>query len=277
MKVSDGTRTRDRLDHNQELYQLSYAHHVMRGRKSSGASARHAAGGERSRVRPAARLSLGLSSGCSRRRRRSTRRAGARARLRAAPRPARPSPRAHRRAAGGRRGGCGCGRRRGSARGDGLGAAGEHLLGDVLALALRGAPAAAHREFSSVSSGPSRIVSFAWCGFHLRSPSSKTFSRDPRLDDRPELLVREVEAVEVVGELAQLDVEHGTKARMSAALAAALRLSSRLASRGAHDRDRLGVGVDQHVAAPELRGDGAERAAAGEEVQAPVARAASSA
>ena len=25
-KVSDGTRTRDRLDHNQELYQLSYAH-----------------------------------------------------------------------------------------------------------------------------------------------------------------------------------------------------------------------------------------------------------
>ncbi len=26
MKVSDGTRTRDRLDHNQELYQLSYAH-----------------------------------------------------------------------------------------------------------------------------------------------------------------------------------------------------------------------------------------------------------
>ena len=27
-RVSDGTRTRDRLDHNQELYQLSYAHHV---------------------------------------------------------------------------------------------------------------------------------------------------------------------------------------------------------------------------------------------------------
>ena len=24
--VSDGDRTRDRLDHNQELYQLSYAH-----------------------------------------------------------------------------------------------------------------------------------------------------------------------------------------------------------------------------------------------------------
>ena len=27
MRVSDGTRTRDRLDHNQELYLLSYAHH----------------------------------------------------------------------------------------------------------------------------------------------------------------------------------------------------------------------------------------------------------
>ncbi len=26
--MSDGTRTRDRLDHNQELYQLSYAHHA---------------------------------------------------------------------------------------------------------------------------------------------------------------------------------------------------------------------------------------------------------
>ncbi len=25
-KVSDGTRTRDRRDHNPELYQLSYAH-----------------------------------------------------------------------------------------------------------------------------------------------------------------------------------------------------------------------------------------------------------
>ena len=28
-KVSDGTRTRDRLDHNQELYQLSYAHRAV--------------------------------------------------------------------------------------------------------------------------------------------------------------------------------------------------------------------------------------------------------
>jgi hypothetical protein len=27
--VSDGTRTRDHLDHNQELYQLSYAHRVQ--------------------------------------------------------------------------------------------------------------------------------------------------------------------------------------------------------------------------------------------------------
>ena len=30
VKVSDGTRTHDRLDHNQELYQLSYAHRGQR-------------------------------------------------------------------------------------------------------------------------------------------------------------------------------------------------------------------------------------------------------
>ena len=29
MRVSDGTRTRDHLDHNQELYQLSYAHRAL--------------------------------------------------------------------------------------------------------------------------------------------------------------------------------------------------------------------------------------------------------
>src|SRR5258707_6882477 len=33
-RVSEGTRTPDRLDHNQELYQLSYAHHAS-GPKSS--------------------------------------------------------------------------------------------------------------------------------------------------------------------------------------------------------------------------------------------------
>ena len=27
--MSDGTRTRDRLDHNQVLYQLSYTHHAL--------------------------------------------------------------------------------------------------------------------------------------------------------------------------------------------------------------------------------------------------------
>ena len=27
--MSEGTRTPDRLDHNQELYQLSYAHHGL--------------------------------------------------------------------------------------------------------------------------------------------------------------------------------------------------------------------------------------------------------
>jgi hypothetical protein len=30
VKVSDGTRTRDRRDHNPELYQLSYAHQAVR-------------------------------------------------------------------------------------------------------------------------------------------------------------------------------------------------------------------------------------------------------
>jgi hypothetical protein len=30
VRVSDGTRTRDRLDHNQELYRLSYAHRDVR-------------------------------------------------------------------------------------------------------------------------------------------------------------------------------------------------------------------------------------------------------
>ena len=30
MRVSEGTRTPDRLDHNQELYQLSYAHQGLR-------------------------------------------------------------------------------------------------------------------------------------------------------------------------------------------------------------------------------------------------------
>ena len=30
--MSDGTRTRDFLDHNQVLYQLSYTHHLAAGR-----------------------------------------------------------------------------------------------------------------------------------------------------------------------------------------------------------------------------------------------------
>ncbi len=37
-RVSDGTRTRDRLDHNQELYLLSYAHHGRRFRRRSESS-----------------------------------------------------------------------------------------------------------------------------------------------------------------------------------------------------------------------------------------------
>ena len=34
--MSEGTRTPDRLDHNQELYQLSYAHHGATGSHSRG-------------------------------------------------------------------------------------------------------------------------------------------------------------------------------------------------------------------------------------------------
>jgi hypothetical protein len=34
VRVSEGTRTPDRLDHNQELYQLSYAHQVRRSQSS---------------------------------------------------------------------------------------------------------------------------------------------------------------------------------------------------------------------------------------------------
>src|SRR5258708_14801821 len=35
-RVSEGTRTPDRLDHNQELYQLSYAHHASGPKSSDG-------------------------------------------------------------------------------------------------------------------------------------------------------------------------------------------------------------------------------------------------
>jgi hypothetical protein len=36
--VSDGTRTRDILDHNQGLYQLSYTHHLRRWPADLGAA-----------------------------------------------------------------------------------------------------------------------------------------------------------------------------------------------------------------------------------------------
>ena len=39
--MSDGTRTHDRLDHNQELYQLSYAHRGMDESTSDRASLAH--------------------------------------------------------------------------------------------------------------------------------------------------------------------------------------------------------------------------------------------
>src|ERR1700722_1378864 len=49
---------------------------------------------------------------------------------------------------------------------------------------------------------------------------------------------------------------------------------ARVAESLAHHAHGLGIGVDHHVATAELRRDGAERAAAGEEVKAPVAGAA---
>ena len=55
VRVSDGTRTRDRRDHNPELYQLSYAHHV--GRRSL------APDQPRTRASANARHSLGVRSG----------------------------------------------------------------------------------------------------------------------------------------------------------------------------------------------------------------------
>ena len=107
----------------------------------------------------------------------------------------------------------------------------EHPLGHVLALALGGSPAATHRELLHRSAGPSRIVSFAWCGLHFRSPTS-TPVRAPRLDDRRELLLGEVEAADVVGKLAQLQVVHRAKGlhdarvRPGAGAAQALRMIS---------------------------------------------------
>ncbi len=46
-RVSEGTRTPDRLDHNQELYQLSYAHRG--GVESTSAAARTPGCGRRAR------------------------------------------------------------------------------------------------------------------------------------------------------------------------------------------------------------------------------------
>src|SRR5437588_2048930 len=53
-RVSEGTRTPDRLDHNQELYQLSYAHRGRLNLPAYGQTARIAAG--RHDVRTSARI-----------------------------------------------------------------------------------------------------------------------------------------------------------------------------------------------------------------------------
>src|SRR3954469_16564310 len=56
VRVSDGTRTRDRLDHNQELYQLSYAHHGACGPHVTGrfGAAAERRWSRRGRARPGA-------------------------------------------------------------------------------------------------------------------------------------------------------------------------------------------------------------------------------
>src|ERR1700734_1215911 len=64
--VSDGARTHDRLDHNQELYQMSYAHHGLRNRSlgappAAGESQRPAGAHELIFRSASARLSLGES------------------------------------------------------------------------------------------------------------------------------------------------------------------------------------------------------------------------
>jgi hypothetical protein len=57
--VSDGTRTHDRLDHNQELYQLSYAH---RGMDESTSDRRSLARGRAARPGAVSALALGAVS-----------------------------------------------------------------------------------------------------------------------------------------------------------------------------------------------------------------------
>jgi hypothetical protein len=57
VRVSDGTRTRDRRDHNPELYQLSYAHQARQGQSTNAPTAASArwSGGRSARATAPAR------------------------------------------------------------------------------------------------------------------------------------------------------------------------------------------------------------------------------
>ena len=60
--MSDGTRTRDHLDHNQVLYQLSYTHHVSyRIRPSAGRLSNHSDEGQLPEIGPITRLAAALA------------------------------------------------------------------------------------------------------------------------------------------------------------------------------------------------------------------------
>ncbi len=172
-RVSEGTRTPDRLDHNQELYQLSYAHHGLR---EASLASRHCSFPPRpARSRSASRR---LSLGERPERRAATARQAASSRAGSSPSSdASCTPSAS-----------------GSARGPA--SAGPSAACGIATWAAPACETAARtrsvtsspwrwaarqprpiESCSTASRGPSRIVSLAWCGLHLRSPTSTTCSR----------------------------------------------------------------------------------------------------
>ena len=237
--VSDGTRTRDRLDHNQELYQLSYAHHVVRASSLASSGPVYARRGQGPAFGEREALARRETRGLAPRQLRHARAAVAlpstgeptptRARSRA-PRasggasrpPSRPfaTPLAAARAlAGGL---------------PALAGDGEHALGDVLPVRCGGAPAASHREALTSSSGPSRIVmSSPRSGLQLRSPSSHPVVRGSTGSTiaRSSSLV-EVEAKKLCGNW-RISTWYTTAHRLAVAPRARL-----VRDAGAHDRAR---------------------------------------
>ena len=243
--MSEGTRTPDRLDHNQELYQLSYAHHESsdrslaagcRRRLSRAAAARRASSRSASAsaslgARPAARVETSRQAASRRSASGPSSVASATPSASASPaevpscagsplstapprRPRRdpgpsqpPPPERRPRLLVHPR--------------DDLARMREHALGHVLALALGGAPAAAHRELIHRDLRPFEDQDRAGARIPPEFTGLEHTVVDPRLDDRPQLRVVDVERVEAVGELAQLHVEHAAKARTSARAARA--------------------------------------------------------